>query len=570
MGAQDSRDGEILDSDAAPDDGGEWYPARAPRKRRNKETSSQDSEKDAPRTESLTVIFVPTKEGDRISSLSSLKLTDGLDLLCPECIVQIRPNERLNLIAVDVRNGFTTRTLLKCTRLCGLPVKAYEGLAGPTVEGVIKNVDAALPEAKIAGRLQSDTEIARVRRFGSSESVWITFRGSKLPSHVLLGRVPHPVMEFHHRPIQCNRCGGFGHYAVTCRRSVACSRCGEKHPTIDEKTKQKCTSTTIKCVNCGEQHEATSPKCQKWKNERDILHYSKVNSVDLRTARAAIQNPKSNPTQDGASTSCQRALERVTTKKHIVPEKISVPEAKEVVPASCASTSASASVTGTTYSMVAKGIQQSPRTLPKSIPQKQAVAPSNNPITEKMDCDTHQAHPPSQENICSLKPPTTNVTNPKPSSLPTPEVDWLSIIKTAAHMACSFLIPLQTPWACGLQWVIQFVIDQLDRYFTKQHPKVENLNYPLCSNGTYVALDLVFLAYARAAEYVGVTVRSRGELFSIISVYVPPNVCWDPEELREIEHSRPHVPQTAGGPEESPAASSQNERSRRLDEAQTT
>ncbi|KAG0414623.1 hypothetical protein HPB47_008212 [Ixodes persulcatus] len=239
MDAQDSRDGEILDSDAAPADGGEWYPARAPRKRRYMETSSQDSEKDAPRTESLTVIFVPTKE-----------------------------------------------------------VKAYESLAGRTVEGVIKNVDAALPETKIAGRLRSDTEIARVRRFGSSESVWTTFRGSKLPSHVLLGRVRHPVMEFHHRPTQCYRCGGFGHYAVTCKRSVACSRC--------------------------------------------------------------------------------------------------------------------------------------------------------------------------------------------------------------------------------------------------------------------------------AAEYVGVTVRSRGELFSIISVYVPPNVCWDPEELREIEHSRPHVPQTAGGPEESPAASSQNERSRRLDEAQTT
>ncbi|KAG0431069.1 hypothetical protein HPB47_022129 [Ixodes persulcatus] len=101
--AQDSQDGEILDSDAAHDDGDEWYPARAPRKRRYKEKSSQDSEKDAPRTESLTVIFVPTKE-----------------------------------------------------------VKAYEGLAGPTVEGVIKNVDAALPETKIAGRLQSDTEIARV------------------------------------------------------------------------------------------------------------------------------------------------------------------------------------------------------------------------------------------------------------------------------------------------------------------------------------------------------------------------------------------------------------------------
>lgn len=48
-------------------------------------------------------------------------------------------------------------------------------------------------------------------------------------------------------------------------------------------------------------------------------------------------------------------------------------------------------------------------------------------------------------------------------------------------------------------------------------------------------LDLSSIAKG-AAENVGVTVRSRGELFSIISVYVPPNVCWDPEELREIKN----------------------------------
>ncbi|XP_040072711.3 uncharacterized protein LOC120844825, partial [Ixodes scapularis] len=132
MDAQDCPDGQIPNPDAALDDGGEWYPACAPRKRRYKETSSQDSEKDAPRTESLTVIFVPTKEGDRISSLSSLNLSDGLDFLCPECIDQIRPNVRV------------------------------------TVEGVIKNVDVVHPETKIAGRLRSDTEIARVFEFSST------------------------------------------------------------------------------------------------------------------------------------------------------------------------------------------------------------------------------------------------------------------------------------------------------------------------------------------------------------------------------------------------------------------
>ncbi|KAG0443435.1 hypothetical protein HPB47_014920 [Ixodes persulcatus] len=161
MDAQDSRDGEILDSNAAPDDGGEWYPARAPRKR--------------------TYLYRYLRQVQR----------------------EMRHGQ------ID-HGGNDDRQY----------VKAYEGLAGPTVEGVIKNVDAALPETKISGRLQSDTEIARVRRFGSSESVWITFRGSKLPSHVLLGRVWHPVMEFHHRPTQCYQCGGFGHYLVTCKRAA--------------------------------------------------------------------------------------------------------------------------------------------------------------------------------------------------------------------------------------------------------------------------------------------------------------------------------------------------------------
>lgn len=41
------------------------------------------------------------------------------------------------------------------------------------------------------------------------------------------------------------------------------------------------------------------------------------------------------------------------------------------------------------------------------------------------------------------------------------------------------------------------------------------------------------------AEFAGVRLRSNGENVSIISVYVPPDVCWNPEELREIKRVSP-------------------------------
>ncbi|KAG0421554.1 hypothetical protein HPB47_002560 [Ixodes persulcatus] len=51
----------------------------------------------------------------------------------PECILEIRLNNRLNLIAVDVRNGQTTRGLLRCTVLCGIKAKVQRSRS-PSVD----------------------------------------------------------------------------------------------------------------------------------------------------------------------------------------------------------------------------------------------------------------------------------------------------------------------------------------------------------------------------------------------------------------------------------------------------
>lgn len=73
----------------------------------------------------LTVIFATTSANGKISNLSSRKVAQDFEELCPECIVDIRFNPRLDDVATDTRNGQTTLELPSCADFCGMPVKVY-------------------------------------------------------------------------------------------------------------------------------------------------------------------------------------------------------------------------------------------------------------------------------------------------------------------------------------------------------------------------------------------------------------------------------------------------------------
>ncbi|KAG0415409.1 hypothetical protein HPB47_007421, partial [Ixodes persulcatus] len=124
--------------------------------------------------EGLAVVFTPLEEGHVITSLSSLKLSLALEKMFPECILEIRFNNRLNLIAVDVRNGQTTRGLLRCTVLCGIKVRAYEPLPRNCATGVIRDVDTTLTDEEIANNL-------RPKCSGQDLLLWIDVAKLHLP-----------------------------------------------------------------------------------------------------------------------------------------------------------------------------------------------------------------------------------------------------------------------------------------------------------------------------------------------------------------------------------------------------
>ncbi|KAH9369301.1 hypothetical protein HPB48_012377 [Haemaphysalis longicornis] len=106
------------------------YQLVLPRKRRLESKNLQCTEDGhsaiQPPKHGLTVIFKPIKEAQIITKFNPLAMKDGLESMAPEGVLQVCPNHRLNLLAVDTRNIDSTKCLLKVTSIAGIPVKAYE------------------------------------------------------------------------------------------------------------------------------------------------------------------------------------------------------------------------------------------------------------------------------------------------------------------------------------------------------------------------------------------------------------------------------------------------------------
>lgn len=369
--------------------------------------------------EGLTVVFTPLEEGHVITSLSSLKLSLALEKMFPECILEIRFNNRLNLIAVDVRNGQTTRGLLRCTVLCGIKVRAYEPLPRHCATGVIRDVDTTLTDEEIANNLRSpENRVARLRRLGKSSAIKISFCGSTLPSYVYLGHVRHAVSQFQENPLQCRKCCRYGHREATCKRSPVCKRCSGTHEDRDSCSAQE------KCINCGDAHSATSPSCSKWRQEKKAKNYSRQHGVDFRTARTAVHEsgwPELPRKSEGPSSTAQDTLATITENQ--VPER-------------------------PTYAALTK--------VPKSN-KTEAPPTKQGPISP----DLIQLEDPTTSGNTPADPRKRRTPKRKTPSVSTdaaPSKGWIPKLQTAANIICKLLESIDAEWARSILTILQMAL----------------------------------------------------------------------------------------------------------------
>lgn len=70
----------------------------------------------------LTVVLKPKDPEKIVTRFNPLQLKASFELVAPDGVLQLRPNHRLNLLAVDTRNIDSTACLLKITTLMGIAV----------------------------------------------------------------------------------------------------------------------------------------------------------------------------------------------------------------------------------------------------------------------------------------------------------------------------------------------------------------------------------------------------------------------------------------------------------------
>ncbi|KAM7301147.1 actin-5C [Ixodes scapularis] len=183
--------------------------------------------------ENRTVIVKPQDPTKLIAKLNPLTLSQELDSITPHGVIQIRPNYRLNLLAIDMRDNSSMQTILTLTILLGIKVQTYEAHPRSSAVGIIRDVDKDITESDLKKAISATTPVILVKRLGASETVKLVFATETMPEHVVVGHIRFRVLQYTDKPRQCHKCRRFGHIQTACPHVQRCSRCGGTHDRID-------------------------------------------------------------------------------------------------------------------------------------------------------------------------------------------------------------------------------------------------------------------------------------------------------------------------------------------------
>ncbi|KAM7303608.1 hypothetical protein ISCGN_013556 [Ixodes scapularis] len=141
----------------------------------------------APLQPTLTVILKPTDPDKSLAKINPLKISEKLEMTAPDGVILVRPNRRLNLLAIDCRNTESTKALLKLESIGGIPVQAYAPHSREAAKGVIYGVQEDISDVQLESSVRATAPVLCLRRLGKSEVVKLVFSTNTLPAYVTIG-----------------------------------------------------------------------------------------------------------------------------------------------------------------------------------------------------------------------------------------------------------------------------------------------------------------------------------------------------------------------------------------------
>ncbi|KAG0410822.1 hypothetical protein HPB47_012057 [Ixodes persulcatus] len=188
-------------------------------------------------SKSLTVIVKSMDPTKIITKLNPLFLKEKLDSLAPDGIIQIRPNYRLNLLALDTLNLESTKAILQLKNIGPLQVHTYEPTPASSSVGVIRGVSVEIADEDLSTSVRVKSPGTQARRLGKSEVVKVISITGTPPDHVYVGHTRYQVLPYLEKPRQCPKCNRFGHIAKNSQPPVP-PMSDNNYPTLDTSTSQ--------------------------------------------------------------------------------------------------------------------------------------------------------------------------------------------------------------------------------------------------------------------------------------------------------------------------------------------
>ncbi|KAH7934439.1 hypothetical protein HPB52_024197 [Rhipicephalus sanguineus] len=186
-----------------------------------------------PNTSGHTIIFRPVGKKTHFLAVSRDNIASFLSGF--PAMRRVRVKYRRNLVAVDTHQASDPTSLLQVALICEVKVRS-KILTTNTCVGLVFGVDPRFDAEAISANICS--------------------------------------------PLQCTRCGRYGHATATCLLDERCLRCGASHAA------EPCTAEQPRCVNCNGNHASTDPRCSSWQLQRKaaVILASSDGSVTRRQA----------------------------------------------------------------------------------------------------------------------------------------------------------------------------------------------------------------------------------------------------------------------------------------------
>ncbi|KAH7966156.1 hypothetical protein HPB49_014068 [Dermacentor silvarum] len=241
---------------------------------------------------SRTVLFRPAHNGAAFPRTSRLAIAQALSAL--PGVKEVRVNTKKNIVAADAASPEWTEHLLATSEIAGMPVTARLPTDRTQSSGVVQGVHGNYADEDLLAAVSSKVRVVAAKRQGTT--LVLRFSAPYPPARIYLFSMPFEVRPSRPRPLQCLRCGCYGHATATCQRPVRCLRCGGPHQT------ESCCSSRVRCLHCGGPHPADSPNCQLWQRERRLatIKASAPTHLSHREAQAVL---RATPTSSVAAAS---------------------------------------------------------------------------------------------------------------------------------------------------------------------------------------------------------------------------------------------------------------------------